>query len=113
MMVFLPLSSMRVCAQNPTDIHLEIGYDDPEEEGGDLHRSPVPIPHVGIDNYTLLFYTHCDDCTLRLLDENDNIAFVTMIPVGSTTLVLPFYLSGTYQVQIISGNICFWGYIVL
>jgi hypothetical protein len=113
MMAFLLLTSISVNAKQPTDINLEAGYVDPEDEGGDPHRSPILIPEVGIDNYTLTFYTPCDGCTLRLLDENDNIAFVTMIPVGSTTLVLPSYLSGTYQIQIISGNICFWGYIDL
>ena len=113
MMAFLLLTSISVSAKQPTDINLEAGYVDPEDEGGDPHRSTILIPEVGIDNYTLTFYTPCDGCTLRLLDENDNIAFVTMIPVGSTTLVLPSYLSGTYQIQIISGNICFWGYIDL
>ena len=113
MMAFLLLTSISVSAKQPTDINLEAGYVDPEDEGGDPHRSPILIPQVGIDNYTLTFYTPCDGCTLRLLDENDNIAFVTMIPVGSTTLVLPSYLSGEYQIQIISGNICFKGYINL
>lgn len=113
MMAFLLLTSISVSAKQPTDINLEAGYVDPEDEGGDPHRSPILIPEVGIDNYTLTFYTPCDGCTLRLLDENDNIAFVTMIPVGSTTLVLPSYLSGEYQIQIISGNICFKGYINL
>ena len=113
MMAFLLLTSISVSAKQPTDINLEAGYVDPEDEGGDPHRSPILIPEVGIDNYTLTFYTPCDGCTLRLLDENDNIAFVTMIPVGSTTLVLPSYLSGEYQIQIISGNISFKGYINL
>lgn len=113
MMAFLLLTSISVSAKQPTDINLEAGYVDPEDEGGDPHRSPILIPEVGIDNYTLTFYTPCDGCTLRLLDENDNIPFVTVIPVGTTTLVLPSYLSGTYQIQIISGNICFWGNINL
>ena len=113
MMGFLLLTSISVSAKQPTDINLEAGYVDPEDEGGDPHRSPILIPQVGIDNYTLTFYTPCDGCTLRLLDENYNIPFVTVIPVGTTTLVLPSYLSGTYQIQIISGNICFWGYIDL
>ena len=113
MMGFLLLTSISVSAKQPTDINLEAGYVDPEDEGGDPHRSPILIPQVGIDNYTLTFYTPCDGCTLRLLDENYNIPFVTVIPVGTTTLVLPSYLSGTYQIQIISGNICFWGHIDL
>lgn len=113
MMAFLSLSTISASANNPTDINLEAGYVDPEDEGGDPHRSPILIPHVGIDNYTLLFYTPCDGYTLRLLDEYDNIAFVTVIPVGTTLLVLPSYLSGIYEIQLISDNICFWGHINL
>ena len=113
MMAFLSLSSISVSAKTPSDINLEAGYVDPDEGENGSPRSPILTPHVGIDDYTLTFYTPCDGCTLHLLDENDNIAFVTVIPIGTTTLVLPSYLSGTYQIQIISGNICFWGYIDL
>ena len=111
MMGFVLLSSIRVSAENPVDINLELGYDDPEYEGGDPHRSPVLIPHVGIDNYTLTFYTPCDGYTLRLLDENDYIAFVTVIPDGTTSLVLPSYLSGEYTIKLITGQLCFYGLI--
>lgn len=52
MMAFLLLTSISVSAKQPTDINLEAGYVDPEDEGGDPHRSPILIPEVGIDNYT-------------------------------------------------------------
>ena len=87
-MAFLSFSSINVSAKNPTNINLEAGYVDPEDEGGDPHRSPILIPQVGIDNYTLTFYTPCDGCTLRLLDENDNIPFVTVIPVGTYEILV-------------------------
>lgn len=111
MMAFLLLTSISVSAKQPTDINLEAGYVDPEDEGGDPHRSPILIPEVGIDNYTLTFYTPCDGYTLRLLDENDNVTFATMIPIGATTLVLPSYLSGEYQIHIIRDRIYFYGII--
>ena len=106
------LSSVRVSADNPKDIDLTVGYTDPGN-GGQMPRTPIVIPHVAIDDYTLTFYTPCDGCKLLLLDENESLAFSTVIPVGTSTLVLPSYLSGEYQIQIISGNICFKGYINL
>lgn len=35
------------------------------------------------------------------------------IPTGTTNLVLPSYLFGEFEIQIIQGNIYFWGYIEL
>ena len=112
MMAMLPLSSLRVSA-NTDDIDLNVEYIDPRDPYDPDPKSPILIPHVGIDDYTLTFYTPCDGCTLRLLDENDNVAYTTIIPIGTTTLSLPAYLSGNYEIQIIRGNFCFWGYINL
>lgn len=110
MMTLLSLSSVRVNAENPGDIDLELGYDDPNL-GQEHPKSPILIPHVGINGYSLIFYTPCDGCTLRLSDENDNVVYTTVIPTGSTTLVLPSYLSGEYKIEIIQGIYCFWGYV--
>lgn len=113
MMTLLPLSSMRVSAENPDDIELQAGYVDPDQNHDDENRVPIFIPHVGIDGYNLVFYTPCDGSTLRLLDENDNVVYSTVIPVGTSTLVLPSYLSGNYRIEIIRGAFCFWGYVEL
>ena len=55
----------------------------------------------------------CDGYTLELVDANDNVVYSTVIPTGTTSLVLPSYLSGEYKLQIIQGNIYFYGYINL
>ena len=113
MMVLLPLSSVNVRADNPDIIGLEVRYDDPGNGLSNDPKAPVLIPHVGIDGYTLYFYTPCDGCVLHLSDENDNVVYSTVIPTGSTSLVLPSYLSGDYKIEIIQGIYCFWGYIEL
>lgn len=112
-MAILPLSSMNVYADNPDDIDLEVGYNDPNDPLNPYPKTPILIPHVGIDSYTLYFYTPCDGCVLRLSDENDNVVHSTVISTGATSLVLPSYLSGDYKIEIIQGNYCFWGYIEL
>ena len=112
MMAMLPLSSMSAYA-DPTDVDLEVGYYDPDEENQGSNRTTTFIPHLGIENYTLYFYTPCDGCVLRLSDENDNVVYSTVISTGATSLVLPSYLSGDYKIEIIQGIYCFWGYIEL
>lgn len=109
----IPLSSVNVCADDPEDINLEMGYEDPDYPSNDFPKSPIIIPHVSIDDYTLYFYTPCDGCFLRLSDENDYVAYSTVIPTGAATLVLPSDLSGNYKIEIIQGFYCFWGYIEL
>ena len=111
MMALLPLSSLNVCADDPDDIDLEVGYNDPNDPLDPYSRGL--IPHVGIDGYTLYFYTPCDGCILRLSDENDNVVYSTVIPTGAATLILPSYLSGNYKIEIVQGFYCFWGYIEL
>lgn len=107
-LALLPLSNLCVMAQ---PIDFSVGYEDPTDPMGDYPRSPILVPEVDIDGYTLTFYTPCDGCVLRLIDENDVVVYSTVIPTGATSLVLPSYLSGEYQIQIIQGNLCFWGYI--
>ena len=108
MIAMLSSFSVRVLA-DPVDLNL--GYVDPTGNEIGQQRGPITIPEVSIDDYTLSFITPCDGCTLRLLDENDNVVLNTLI--SSSTIVLPSTLSGDYRIEIISGNYCFWGYIYL
>ena len=84
-LALLPLSSVSVMA---TIVDLEVGYEDPQDPFDDNHRSTILIPEVDLEDYTLTFYTPCDGCVLRLLDENDNVVYSTVIPTGTTSLDL-------------------------
>lgn len=92
-------------------VDLSAGIIDPKESQTGQQRSPVSIPEIDLDDYTLLFMTPCDGCVVRLLDESGEVAYTTVI--SSTSLVLPSHLSGNYRIEIIRGNFCFWGYIEL
>lgn len=106
----LSFSAISVYADS---VDLQVGIVDPDYGDDGQHRGPVLIPDVCLDDYSLSFNTPCDGCTLRLLDENDVVAYSTVIPAGTISLVLPSYLSGEYEIQIIRGNIYFWGFILL
>lgn len=111
MMAMLPLLSVRVSAAS-TPIPLTGGYIDPKE-GEEYHRSQALVPELEIDDYTLFFMTPCDGCVLRLLDEDGAVVYSTVIPDSAVSLVLPSYLSGDYEIQIIQGEYYYWGYINL
>ena len=45
--------------------------------------------------------------------NNNNVVYSTVIPINTANLVIPSTLSGEYEIQIIQGNICFYGFIYL
>ena len=110
LMAMFMLPSVRINAK-PVEVPLEIL--DPSGDQNNPHKTPTIIPEVSIDGHTLYFNTPCDGYVLRLVDEFDNVVYSTVIPVGATSLVLPSYLSGTYELQIITGYYCFFGDITL
>ena len=98
---------------NATAIFLQVEYIDPSVGQGNNPRGPIVIPNVGIEDHSLQFNTPCDGCTLRLVNEDGDIAYSTIIPSNTVTLELPSYLEGEYEIQIIRDNLCFYGYITL
>ena len=98
---------------DPEGIDLQVGYVDPNDGDDGLNRSPILVPEISLDGYSIIFDTPCDGYTLRLLDANDNVVYSTIIPTGTTSMVLPSSLSGEYKIEIIQGIVCFYGYIYL
>ena len=107
----LPLSGVQVSAAS-TPIPLTGGYVDPTA-GHDYPRTIIGVPIIEIEDNTLFFMTPCDGNVLRLLDEGGAVVYTTVVPNNATSLVLPSYLSGKYEIQIIQGDVYFWGYISL
>jgi len=109
-MALLPFASVCVSAL-AVGVQLQVMYIDPTNDKPTDPKSPVLVPEVSIDDYVLTVDDSCLGCELRLVDENDNVVYTTVIT--SNTLVLPSYLSGEYELQIIRGIYCFYGFIEL
>ena len=99
--------------QDPDFLELSASIIDPTEEHDDNPKSPILIPSVSLDDHTLYFATPCDGCTLNIVDGNGVVVYTTVIPTGTTSLVLPATLTGEYELQIIRGNYLFYGTIDL
>ena len=114
LVLILSASLIDAKIQNVCDeLYLQVMIFDPTENQQPIKRSPAVIPSVSLEEHTLLFATPCDGCTLRLINEDGDVEYATVIPMDTTTLSLPSYLSGEYQLQIIRDRYCFWGYIDL
>ena len=105
----LSLSSVQISA---AQVNLHVGYEDPTTNQGEPQRGPVLVPEVSIDDYTLTFTTPCYGWTLVLIDEDDEVAYSTI--VTSDTLVLPSTFEGEYEIQLIptDSSYYFYGYVL-
>lgn len=92
-------------------VKLDVSNDDITSTYPGGNKSPVEPPYVWQEDHELTFDNSCYGCTLRLLDEDDNVVYTTVIT--STTLQLPATLSGVYELQIVQGFWCFYGDIEL
>lgn len=68
------------------------------------------IPEVTMEDYTLHFITPCYGCAFRLV-QNDTVCY--SIEITGNTLTIPSSLTGTYELQIVSGDYIFYTEVVL
>lgn len=106
-----PLQVAGYTQLGPHFLTLQVRYIDPNDPEDDPHRTPTETPEVTQDDHTLSFDASCHGCTLRLVNADNEVEYTTVI--GTSTLVLPSTLEGTYELQIIQGEWCFYGDIEL
>ena len=99
-------------ADDPLKFKVTVTDSNPDEDGdcgSDIYPKNDPVlPSVCFANHTLLIYGGCDDTTLRVVDMNSNVVYSIYIAAGTTQVVLPSTLSGTFELQIIRGQYLFY-----
>ena len=75
-------------------------------------RTPVLFPTVWQDGYELEIDTPHDEYVLNIVSGN-TIVYSVVVYSTVSMVVLPATLSGTYELQLIHDNLCFYGYIDL
>ena len=100
----------------PEQVELQVSIEDPTTPIGGPRKAPpcpsaVQIPTVFLDGFTLYFDEPCNGCTLQLVDEDEEIVYSVVLPNGTTEWELPEFASGEYELQIIRGKYCFYGWI--
>lgn len=94
-------------------VPLSCGIIDPTPLGEKPSRGPVDVPTVYLDDYTLTFEINHPEYVLYIKDEYETVVYSMVVTSAMTEVVLPSTLSGDYEIQLIMGNWCFWGYIEL
>ncbi|UKK62614.1 hypothetical protein L6468_02280 [Prevotella communis] len=95
------------------NLSLQVRLIDPWKPSTGIKRSPAKAPSLSIFDHTLYFATSCDGCILRLVNEDGDVEYAIEIPENTSTITLPFYLYGEYELQILRGNYCFFGFVEL
>lgn len=110
------VSSVRRAASSMSlfdNLSLQVRLIDPSIPTRGIKRSPAKAPSLSIFDHMLYFATSCDGCILRLINEDGDVEYAIEIPENTSTITLPFYLYGEYELQILRGNYCFFGFVEL
>ena len=112
--VFLLLGGvLSVNAQEVGDEEeIEFSIDDTPMDPGHS-KTPILMPTLWQNGYLLDFHGTHANYVLRILDATDNVVYFAVVPSYQTQVWLPTTLSGTYRIELISGNLLFYGYITL
>ena len=95
-------------------VPLSVYIDDDEKPiGHSTPKTPIEVPKVYIEDYTLTFGINHPEYTLILKDENDNVVYTTTVFTTQTDVILPSTLSGDYQIELIMDDWLFVGWINL
>lgn len=81
--------------------------------GNHMPRTPIDPPTVYLEDYTLTFETDHPEYVLYIKDEDDAVVYSTVVSTTVTEVVLPSYLSGYYEIDLVMGDWLFTGWIEL
>lgn len=90
-----------------------IGNNDYEPIGNGFPKTPVEVPKVYIEDYTLSFGINHPEYVLIIKDENGQEVYTTTVFSTQPDVILPSTLSGNYEINLVMGNWLFTGWIYL
>lgn len=76
-------------------------------------KAPVAPWYIDQDGNVLTMSATPCDYTLTLYDEDDELVYSTFLPAGTTLVVLPTTLSGTFEIRFETATYYYYGYIDL
>jgi hypothetical protein len=104
-------SISRLFAGQQQDIPMQII----DKDGvGNGHTYAPPRPwYIQQDDYVLTLPVLAEDYTFELRDQDDEVAYTTFLPSGSTQVILPSTLSGSFEIRLVGDTYYYRGYIEL
>lgn len=100
-----------VCQADPIKIDVGVIINDPIE-GLPMPRGPIELPEIYLDDNALSFENLWGTYVLQVLQGN-TVVYSTIVPYGTSSVVLPSTLSGDYEFRLVADNYYYYGYISL
>lgn len=95
-------------------VQLSVGIDiDHMPIGNGNTRSPIEVPVVYIEDYSLSFVADHPEYILNIKDEDGEVVYSTIVTSAETLVTLPSSLAGEYVIELRMGNWLFTGWINL
>lgn len=82
-------------------VPLEVRLIDPTYPPKPRPKAPIMVPEVSLIDHTLYIYDVAYDLTLALVDEDDEVIYTVFVPANTSSVVLPSWLEGDYQLLFI------------
>ena len=98
-------------AGHQQEIPMQIFNNGAASQGG-TYAPPRPW-YIVQDDYVLTLPALADDYTFELLDQDDEVVYTTFLPSGTTQIILPSTLSGSYEIRLVGDTYYYRGYVKL
>ena len=93
-------------------VSLQVHYDDPTSDEPPFPKTPVVIPCLYLDDHEIYFLTMHPEYSVSII-EDDTLVYSVAFPSTTSSIVLPSWLSGDYEIVLrpTGCNYYFYGYI--
>lgn len=115
LVLFMAVSLPTCVSVNAQEVIIPLSCEiiDPSPAGNKPSRGPIASPTVYLEDNTLSFAADHPEYVLYIKDEDEEVVYSTIVTSAETIVTLPTYLTGSYKIELVMGNWCFWGYITL
>ncbi len=103
------IDGSKIMASNSIPLNI---IDDSETGSGNT-KDPGTTVYITQDENVLLLPAFDEDLTLELYDASSMLVYTIFVPAGSTQVVLPATLSGTFELRFVADTYYYYGYISL
>ena len=111
MILFGGAFSLCVYADEPINVPLHFINEEEISEGNT--KAPMCPLFITQDGNILTLPATSVDYTFVLYDENGTQAYSTFLSAGTTQVILPTTLSGTYEIRLVADTYYYMGYLEL
>ena len=112
LMLFMAVGVTNLYAGEGDPLDLEVKKIDNKPIHSGDPKSPVLIPTVWQDGYELEIEAPHAEYVLNIV-SGTTVVYTVVVPANVSLVMLPSWLSGIYELQLIQGNLCFYGDIEL